>query len=571
MQIRRIRWMVLWGIMGLCFVSNVEAQEYKSTVTKNYFIKDVWLTNSPGATAVLTSLKIRNGIIEEVGPQLKPGFDYKIIKADSQYIYAGFIDAMSHTGIKKEEEKKDGPKLASRGLANYEQSGITPQSNALSKINSKESSIADLRKSGFVLSHVFPRGRMVAGNSTLIALLDADHEDKLVVKNNVAMQASFTPAQGAAPSTVIGVIAKFKEFYKNTGISINNEAQFAKMAMGVKKPEFAEELSAMVPVYKKQMPVYFVAPKSKDVFRAIELQKALGYSMVLADVQHLQPAIDKVRTGGYAVLLNPQIPEEKKDEKKDKGEKKEGAADGVKEESDKSANLTEEEKNLEKRRKEKSQEYAAQAALLEKNNIPFAFSMTNAKPGEVLKNLRAMKKAGLSEKAALSALTTAPAAMLNLSSMYGTVEKGKVASLVFFDKVLWDEKAVIKQVMVEGELYISEEKTKSEIKPGEGLKLEGEWSYAVDMQGQTETGRFKFVREGKDYSGTSISNANEATQMEDLLIDGNKVRFKLMINTGQPTPVTVELTFSNDSYTGNATIGDAGNFVVKGSKTNGPK
>ncbi|MBK7011070.1 MAG: amidohydrolase family protein [Saprospiraceae bacterium] len=569
MQNRRILWMVLFVFYGFC----LKAQEYKSGVTKNYFIQNVWLTTSPGTAAVLTSVKVRDGIIEEIGPGIKPGFDYKIIKADSQYVYAGFIDAMSHTGIKKEEDKKETPKLPSRGLANYEQSGITPQNNALANIKPKDSSISDLRKSGFVLSHVFPRGRMIAGNSTLIALNDAEHEDKLVVKNNVAMQASFTPANGASPSTVIGVIARFKEFYQNTGLAIDNEARFAKQNLGHKKPEYVEEWQAMAPVYKKLMPLYFVTPKSKDVFRAVELQKGMGFQMVLADVQHLQPAIDKVKAGGYAVLLSPQLPEEQKEEKKEKGEKKEGQAnaDAGREEAGKANERTEEEKGLEKRKKEKLQEYLAQAALLEKNNISFAFSMANAKPADFLKSIRAMKKAGLSEKAALSALTTTPATMLQVAGQYGTLEKGKSASMVFFDKAVWDEKAIIKQVMVDGQMYVNEEKPKSEGKPGDGLKLEGEWSYTVDVQGQVETGRFKFVKEGKGYSGTSTSDANESTPMEDLIIDGNKVTFKLMINSGQPTPVTVELTFTNDSYTGNATIGEAGSFVVKGSKTNGPK
>lgn len=569
MQNRRILWMVLFVFYGFC----LKAQEYKSGVTKNYFIQNVWLTTSPGTAAVLTSVKVRDGIIEEIGPGIKPGFDYKIIKADSQYVYAGFIDAMSYTGIKKEEDKKETPKLPSRGLANYEQSGITPQNNALANIKPKDSSISDLRKSGFVLSHVFPRGRMIAGNSTLIALNDAEHEDKLVVKNNVAMQASFTPANGASPSTVIGVIARFKEFYQNTGLAIDNEARFAKQNLGHKKPEYVEEWQAMAPVYKKLMPLYFVTPKSKDVFRAVELQKGMGFQMVLADVQHLQPAIDKVKAGGYAVLLSPQLPEEQKEEKKEKGEKKEGQAnaDAGREEAGKANERTEEEKGLEKRKKEKLQEYLAQAALLEKNNISFAFSMANAKPADFLKSIRAMKKAGLSEKAALSALTTTPATMLQVAGQYGTLEKGKSASMVFFDKAVWDEKAIIKQVMVDGQMYVNEEKPKSEGKPGDGLKLEGEWSYTVDVQGQVETGRFKFVKEGKGYSGTSTSDANESTPMEDLIIDGNKVTFKLMINSGQPTPVTVELTFTNDSYTGNATIGEAGSFVVKGSKTNGPK
>ena len=549
------------------------SQEFKPMVTHHFLITNARVVSAPGQSPVLTNIRIRDGVIDELGAQLTARFDEKEIKADSQFVYAGFIDAMSYAGIKKEEEKKeerkDNARSGSRGAVNFEQAGITPQINALSRINAREASISDLRKSGFVLAQVFPRGRMLAGSSTVISLGEADHEDKLVAKAPASMLASFTTANGVAPATVIGVIAKFKELFKNTGIYYDNEIAYSKLSSGVKKPVYAEELAAMVPLHNKQMWMYFVTPKSKDIYRAIELQKHSNYNTVLADIQHLGPALPAVKNGGFSVVLSTILPEEVKEEKKEK----EGQEKGKEEKKQTTTPKTDEELALEKRKQESYKDYMEQAALCEKNNISFAFGTGNAKIGDILKNIRRMVKAGLSEKTALSALTTVPASMLKLSSLYGTIEKGKVASLVFFDKPLFDEKANVKQVWVEGLPFINDEKPKPESKGSEtGVKPEGSWSYTVDMGGQTQTGKFTFKKEGKTYSGTSIDDFNPSEEgiMEDLVIDGNTVKFKINVDPVQPINAYLELTFTSDNYTGTVNIDGMGSFTIKGNKISGP-
>lgn len=567
---KRYLFVCLWIMVA---IGSSKGQDFKANVTRNFFIKDAKVVQAPGMEPVLTSLRIKDGIIDDVGSHLAPSYNEKVIQADSQYVYAGFIDALSHAGIKKEEEKREerreSNRSTSKGLVNYEQSGITPQVSALTKISAKDASIGDLRKSGFVLAQVFPRGRMVAGSSTLLSLGEADHEDKLVVSGPGAMLASFTTASGVAPATVIGVIAKFKELFKNTSLYHENELAYLKNPLGIKKPGYSEELAAMLPLHKKQMNLYFMTPKSKDIFRAIELHKQSGYTMILSDIQHLTPALSKVKAGGYAIVLSTQLPEEVKEEKKEKDN-----PDKKKEEkSVDNAPKSEEELALEKRKQESLQDYLGQAALCEKNNISFAFGTASGKSGDVLKNIRRMVKAGLSEKAALSALTTTPAAMLQLSNRYGTIEKGKVASFVFFDKPMFDEKATVKQVWVEGTAYINEEKPKSESKGGEAsIKPEGNWTYSAELPGQAQTGKFIFRKDGKSYSGTSIddNSPGENFAMEDLVIDGNVVKFKIIVDPTNSVTAYLELTFGADNYSGTVTIDSMGSFAIKGNKISGP-
>ncbi|MBK8701919.1 MAG: amidohydrolase family protein [Saprospiraceae bacterium] len=554
-------------------------------VTRNYFIRNAFVVSKPGVAPSLQSIIIRDGIIDRIGPGLSAPPDCKVVAADSMYVYAGFIDMMSHTGIKKEEEKKDAPKPASRGVANFEQSGITPQITALSKLAAKETSVGDLRKAGFTISQVFPRGKMIAGTGAIISLVDADHEDKMVIRQGTALHSSFTTASGAAPSTVIGVIARYRDLYKNVASALNNEETFALNPAGLKRPVFSKELQALVPAYRKEMPVYFVAPKSKDVFRAIDLQKELGYKMVLSEIKHILPALNEVKAGGYSVLLSLDLPDEIKEEGSKKGEegdasKKEdkGQKTEKKEEETKKPEVkkekTPEEKDLEARKKKSYDEYLSQAAVLEKNAIPFGFSLIEVKPADVLKNIRRLVKAGLSESAALAALTTVPADWLGLSKTNGTLEPGKSANLVVADKAIFEEKSAIKRMLVDGNLYVMEDKPKGEGKVDEkGMKIEGEWSYVVDVPGQPQTGKLSFTRNGRGYTGTSVSDNDPGTSdaLEDITVEAESVKFNMTVDMGQPTTVSFDLTFMTDSYSGSVVVTGMGSFPIKGNKIKGPK
>ena len=83
------------------------------------------------------------------------------------------------------------------------------------------------------------------------------------------------------------------------------------------------------------------------------------------------------------------------------------------------------------------------------------------------KNLGGVIKHGLTEDQAIAALTTTPAQILGVSSMMGTVERGKMANLVITDKPYFDEKSNVRFVIVDGDLTEYEakkEKKKNNLK-----------------------------------------------------------------------------------------------------------
>src|SRR5262249_45406494 len=90
-------------------------------------------------------------------------------------------------------------------------------------------------------------------------------------------------------------------------------------------------------------------------------------------------------------------------------------------------------------------------AALAKDGIPFAFESSGlADPKDFVKNAAKAVKAGLSEDAAIRALTINAATIAGVADRLGTIEKGKIANLIVTDGNLFDERTKVTKVFVEG-------------------------------------------------------------------------------------------------------------------------
>ncbi|MBK9983254.1 MAG: hypothetical protein IPP15_12755 [Saprospiraceae bacterium] len=66
---------------------------------------------------------------------------------------------------------------------------------------------------------------------------------------------------------------------------------------------------------KQEMPVYFRAPKVKDISRALALQKDLGMKMVISDAEEAWYLKDQFKTGTIPLVLSLALPEDKSEKK----------------------------------------------------------------------------------------------------------------------------------------------------------------------------------------------------------------------------------------------------------------
>lgn len=562
-------------------------------VTNSIALINVNLTTIAGKTPQKSNVVIRNGVFTAIGPNIPIPADAFRIQADSFYAYPAFIDAFSYTGIKEEESESrgPGPGIQGRGASRppvdeegnipLEDAGITPFQKARTSINAQDKSIGSWREQGFAIAHAVPRGRMMPGTGAILVLSGTDN-DQLIWQENISLFSQWAGARGNYPATVIGMMAKWRALYHNASNNILHQSSY-EANNSVSRPEYNQAHQALMPVVKKEMPVFFRAPQVKDISRALALQQDLGFNMVIADAEQAWYLKDRIKAASVPIVLSMDLPDDKSESKSEKEkeakEKPESVpqADSIKTITGENPAIDPEKTAFEKRRDESLREHRAQAATLAKAGIPFSFGTMSVKPGDFSKNLKLMLDHGLTKDQALAALTINPAKLLAIDKHAGTIETGKMANVVITNKPLFEKGTSIRYVIVEGDLYeyeIKEKKKRSSSEESEAAKLiAGTWSYTIESPDQVRKGSFKFSIDngvaGKIISD-EITGGND--ELEGIVLDGDELSFTFdhEIN-GQMVTLEFDLTIKEDSFEGTVRVGDFGTFPITGNRVAKPE
>jgi imidazolonepropionase-like amidohydrolase len=531
-------------------------------ITNTYAFKDVRIIQKPGQMIEVGTVVVKDGLIHAVGTNVSIPANAKVLKADSMYVYAGFIDGMSHVGIPKPESKEgDGNRRrreSNSANPTYERAGIQPQIQARDVLSAKDKSISEMRKLGFTAAHAVPRGKMLPGSGALI-LLSGETADEMVLKSGVSLFSQFKGGGGVYPGTLIAVMSKFRELYLQAEQAKAHSNKYASNQIGLSRPNNDRVLEAFYPTIDGKTPIYYEAPKMKDIYRVFTLQKELGFPLVLSNVKQGWYLVDKVKSTNTKVLLSLDLPEAK-----DAGEKEDKEKKGEAKFAEQEFELME----FKKRQQEFLKLYQSQAATFEKKGIQFSFSSMDVKSGDIRKNLRTMIENGLSENAALAALTTNAAQQLGVSNSMGTVEKGKIANLVISDKPYFAEKSNVRFVVVDGEVFEYEIKKKKKGDPNAKVDIAGNWNYEIFVPGMEITGVLTLKNEDGDISGSmSMSEGEGSEDIRNAVLDGDVLTFESTATPGDaPMTISFELTIEEESLEGTVNVGAFGTFEVKGDK-----
>lgn len=549
---------LLFQAFSCVIVTCVQAQNSNDpkSLGDTYLITNAHVVTRPGVVKENHSILIRNGLIQQVGLTITPPFDAQVIKADSMYVYAGFIAPISHIGIKK-EDKKGRPDVDDPGNPPNAVAGITPQNLASAAIDPNEKSIGAMRAQGFGIAHTVPNGRMLPGQGAIITLEKTKELSRLMIKDEVSLFAQLKSTTSRIyPSTTIAVISKWREMYKNAELSKAYLDKYKLNPLGMRKPVVSPEIQALIPASQKQQMVYFMGEKALDIHRVMAIHKDQEFNLVLCNTKQANQALSKLKGLKNPILLSLDLPKAIKEEKKDSTKTPDPEVLA-----------------FNKRKQESYDSYLSQAADLEKENMPFAFSYTEVKPKDIFPNLKRMIKSGMSETTALKGLTTIPADLLGISNIVGTVESGKMANLVITDKKLFEEKSTIKYVFVNGSKTKFEKQVKKKKKKSgssddsEEYNFAGSWKYEVEIPGQTQTGIIKIEKMDDSYT-IQISNDQEPGDFDDVTnptFDGNTVSFPYNVED-MNLVVTFDLNFDEETFEGTVSVDGFGIFPVSGSK-----
>lgn len=545
--------MAVAGLLGLSTTGLLAQSDPtgERRVTGTYAITNATVIATPGAAASKATVIIKNGLIDQVGKNPTIPLDAQTIKGDSLFVYAGFIDVANSAGV-------SAPSIPERP-SNFDPSdpapvfvGITPQYHVLDYYEAGGEEAEKWRKSGVTVFQLLPNGEgMLPGKTAVVLNGQKGASNVLLTSNN--LYAKFQTVRGLAPGTTLGIMAKWRELYQNAELSSKHQTLFASN-IGVARAEKDPVLEAFFPVINQQASVMFKVSNELDVRRVLSLQKEKGFNLILSGVNEGTSLIPMLKESKAQVVLSLDLPDDKASKKQIK-------------------DASEEAKNNLERVKAAYQERLELASVFEKEGIPFSFGSQDIKSEDFLKNIRVLVANGLSEEAALAALTVVPARLLGLERVLGTIEKGKLANLVITTDAILKKDAEVKHVFVDGYLFEYETNGKSKDGQSDANGIAGAWNYeAVTPQGSS-SGLMSIQNEGDQYKGTVTfddpeGGGKKSAEMSNIKVSGNSLEFRFNVDVqGMSISVTVSGEVSGNKYEGKLSIPDFGSFPFTASKS----
>ncbi len=549
--VRKFRLYLALTLSLVMFGSNVYAQSDPtgtSAVTRTFAITNATLIAKPGSELKEATVVVKNGLIVNVGKNVTIPEDAEVIDATGLYIYPAFIDGMSNTGAKRPDNPQRPQNLFTPDPPN-DYAGITPENSVVSQIDINSNTISNLRKVGFGISHAVPYGRMLPGSGSLLILNDAEHMDDILMAKDISLYSQFVGAPGAYPGNVLGIMAKFRNLYRNAELHKKHVELYAQNPSGMERPTNDRVSYAFHPVIAKDKAIMFDADDMLDVRRAIRLKNDLGFNIMVAGVKQGFYVIEDLKAANADVFLSLDLPNKPKDSKDD----------------DKSEEVS----RLEERRMEFYNMYVAQAADMEKAGIPFGFSARGASAGKIKTSVITYIENGLSEDAALAALTTNPASAFGISDIVGTVESGKMANLLVSTAPYFTKDSQIKMMFVDGDKHVYEVKEKKARKKSDSESTDeapaaggpfaavlGTWSYTFEVPGQEQTGKMIIKMENGELSGVLTSTDGSPDEnMNNINYRDGELTFSMSIDAGgQSVEIVVEGVIEGKEFDAEASV-----------------
>ena len=435
-------------------------------------------------TIANATLVIREGKIIAVGTGIAIPKDATVIDCKDKFIYPSFIDIYTDYGIPQPQRAAGagGPGGANQNLnqlaamfglggaqAAPAQKGvmgwnpaIKAEVDAIRLFGVDDARAKPMREIGFgaVLTH--QKDGIVRGTGAVVSL--ANEKDNLVIiKEKASANLSFSKGTSTVsyPSSMMGTIALLRQTYLDAAWYKSNPAAAKEEGVNLSLKNFNDNQS---------LPQIFdVQDRGSDlwnVMRADRIGDEAGVQYIIKATGKEYQRIKDVSATKAPLIVTVNFAQ----------------AQDVEDPND---------ARLVSLADMKAWELApTNPAAIEKAGIPFCLTTADLRdPKTFLTNLRKAIEYGLTEKAAMEALTKNPATWLGVYDKVGSIETGKIANFVITTAPIFSDKSTILQNWVQGEKYAVREDAWNSIVGTYNLVVNGNTgtqSYTLDVKSNSQ-------------------------------------------------------------------------------------
>jgi len=380
---------------------------------------------------------LRNGLIEAVGENLDLPKDAWVIDAQGATVYPGLIDALSTVGLPEPPTQSTTPRTQTPATPRFgAQEAAMPLEQgpqfrpftttwvrAADLLNPADRHIEETRSAGFSSVVTFPSTGIFAGEGAFLNL-SGEKLGRMVVASPTGQYVTLTShGFGTYPGSLMGVIAYIRQLSFDADHYQLEMQAYASHRAGQKRPNYDRAVEGLLESPRLLLP----ADDAKQLDRMIRFAAELKRPAVLYGGHEAYKIADRVAKSGVPLLVSLKWPERPKD------------ADPDEEDSFRTLELRD--------------HAPSSPAALEKAGARFAFYSGGTPAKDVRKALKRAVDAGLSEAAAVRALTLSAADIYGLADRVGSIQPGKIANLLVVKGSLFDEKAKIQYVFIDGVKY----------------------------------------------------------------------------------------------------------------------
>ncbi len=255
-------------------------------------------------TPYAADIRLENGKIKEISPDLTPHPGEEVFDAAGLRIYPGFVDAHSHLGL-------DNYGMGYEGQ-DYNEMGdiVAAHLRAIDSFNPLELGVRKALEGGVTTVGTGPGSANVLGGTFIAVKTCGICVDDMIVKDSVAMKCAFgeNPKRcyrDKGDSARMTTAAKLREMlFAARDYMERKEAAGGDIA---KSPKFDMKLEALIPVLKGEIPLKAHAHRADDICTAIRIAKEFGVKMTLEHCTegHLIPEV--VARSGFPAAVGPTL------------------------------------------------------------------------------------------------------------------------------------------------------------------------------------------------------------------------------------------------------------------------
>jgi Amidohydrolase family len=437
-------------VFAFLAVALLEAGGVNAEVPSAVAIKDARVVTVSGAELPKATVLLRNGLIEDVGPNLTVPADAWVIDGTGLTVYPGFFNALSTWGIPDAAPAAGAGQRAATPAATPAPASPTPRvrgpedrpqnysyERAADLVKPSDRRLEGARSIGFTTSATFPNRGIFAGLGAVVDLT-GERGGNMVVEQPIGQQIVLRAGgfRAGYPGSLMGLFAYVRQMYLDLGQYQQAKQLYAAHTSGTPRPSYDHYLEGLAESPRILLP----ADQSQQIDRVVAFAKELKQPAILYGLHEGFVRVDELKEASLPVLINLHWPEKPK-------------------ESDPSDVPSM--RDLELRAKAPTV-----PGLLSKAGVKFAlYSDGTDQAADIKKQVKKAIDGGLSRSAAIRALTLSPAEIYDVADRLGSVEKGKIANLVVTKGDAFEEKTTVEYVFVDGELF---KPTKLAPAPGPG-------------------------------------------------------------------------------------------------------